>query len=565
MKSAWSKSVSQTVIVGPAYCVPAGFFKGTLKIGPVYKRDVQVKLFQTNTTSDFYPKLVSRLEGLRMLTHENVLFPDHHDYDVKEEAYLVAFSHRNQSLKDFVQSSLPLPTEQLELSKQILSGLTFLTEKNIFEVDLEPDQIHLFQGHQPCPSVRLSFDFKQFMGSDTSLFSTVEEEDLKKASVSIYFIFTGKENRVYELEDLHLIPGLEVRILIQALQHGLSAKEALKSPAFHTIGQKLEAMNKLNEAIKALDASNREKLAKGEATDETIFSDLEENPELLMGDQISWFYGLDCHLQKEFCLYGAGYNIASFADLLRFIRNLVAHAGQNPHTIMEVFGKSHVSSEEIFDYFSEKFPHFYLRLFHIHQKLLHKDFFVDDVYLKEYKLYENSEMKLLTDKGTSKVLPKNNLIHLDIEGEATICSLTIKPVKADAPSSLLYGEIVLDAVKEVLVSKWPSTKLSCISIQANGSKIFPKSKLLEGSTIKVIRHALLVNLPQISEEIEVEYPPKSTVSLIQSFSCKHFRDSGKLITTDNLKVYLNGVELSPTQTLESLAISAGYFMEVLHD
>ena len=81
----------------------------------------------------------------------------------------------------------------------------------------------------------------------------------------------------------------------------------------------------------------------------------------------------------------------------------------------------------------------------------------------------------------------------------------------------------------------------------------------------MIRHALLVNLPQISEEIEVEYPPKSTVSLIQSFSCKHFRDSGKLITTDNLKVYLNGVELSPTQTLESLAISAGYFMEVLHD
>ena len=73
--------------------------------------------------------------------------------------------------------------------------------------------------------------------------------------VSIYFIFTGKENRVYELEDLHLIPGLEVRILIQALQHGLSAKDALKSPAFHTIGQKLEAMNKLNEAIKALDAS----------------------------------------------------------------------------------------------------------------------------------------------------------------------------------------------------------------------------------------------------------------------------------------------------------------------
>ena len=80
-------------------------------------------------------------------------------------------------------------------------------------------------------------------------------------------VFTGLEKFHFDLDDLTLIPQIVHRVLIWALEHGLKAQDALKSQAFHGIGQKLEAMNKLNEAIKADQAINKEKHSKGEPID----------------------------------------------------------------------------------------------------------------------------------------------------------------------------------------------------------------------------------------------------------------------------------------------------------
>merc|ERR1712015_328125 len=140
----------------------------------------------------------------------------------------------------------------------------------------------------------------------------MEKDDLKNASSCIYFILTGIEKAsIIEDRDLDLIPIIELRVLILALQLGLRAEDALKSPVFYTIGDKLETINKLNEMVKAVEASNREKELKGEPMDQTVFDDLEENHELMKGNHSSWFNDLSLHLQVTYGLFGHGYNIAS--------------------------------------------------------------------------------------------------------------------------------------------------------------------------------------------------------------------------------------------------------------
>ena len=64
--------------------------------------------------------------------------------------------------------------------------------------------------------------------------------NLWEGQLTLSPISSGVETSTFQIEDLQRIPQIELRILIQALQKGLRAEDALKSPAFHSTVKKLE-------------------------------------------------------------------------------------------------------------------------------------------------------------------------------------------------------------------------------------------------------------------------------------------------------------------------------------
>merc|ERR1712176_588369 len=112
----------------------------------------------------------------------------------------------------------------------------------------------------------------------------------------------------------------------------------------------------------------------------------------------------------------------------------------------------------------------------------------------------------------------------------------------------------------------PSSRSNCFIIQnLNDKLIDQRSRVLDNSIIKVARQVLTICLPQIMEDIKIEYHMQGTVKLVVKDSCKFFNSYGISVEPENLKVFFNGRLLSESERLKSLAISAGYVMEVFHD
>jgi hypothetical protein len=161
--------------------------------------------------------------------------------------------------------------------------------------------------------------------------------------------------------------------------------------------------------------TNQEKAKTGEATDEKIFNELEENAESLFGNQGTWFQNLHPSLKSAYGTFGAyGYIICLVSELMRFSRNIFAHAGQNPKAMEQTLGTRKPSNEQIFNYFAARFPLFYLHILYIYRKAtLSLEEFNDDAYLAEFKKYANSQSQLKMDSGDLVSLQKTN----SVEGE----------------------------------------------------------------------------------------------------------------------------------------------------
>ena len=557
-------SQQKLISINKDVVIPGGFYQGTLKVGLTSKRDVQVKLIMNMSDNQV---LMMRLEELRCLNHNNILAPDHHDYDRKEDAYMVTFSHRVQSVREYVQSTPQLSdTEKMDLCKQILTGLSFLALKNIHGVDLFPDEIHLFKNHKESPNLRLSFDIERSTVTDQNTLSTMEKEDLKKACIGIYWIMTKLDKITFMMEDLQRIPQVALRILILALLKGLRAEDALKSPAFHDTGYKMEIINKLNDKVKAITAANRVKQSRGEPVDNAIFVDLEDNLELMMGDKNCWFHGVSSYLQTAYGLRATGYNIVAYADLLRFVRNIIAHPEEAQDAIEKTLRCTDITNEQIFEYFAKRFGYLYLRSFYVFQKFQHNNLFKDDLFLKESKLYEKAQIKFEEDMGRVKNLSKTNSIKLEIEGETNIRIILPKPDKLNEPRSIVKGEALLAAIEEETRSIWPTLSINCFSItDTGGNQIQSKSRVLEDSTIKVSRQVLIISLPQIPDEIEVQYQRTFTVKWVCGKACQRFHKIGNPVEMQNLKAFQDGIELSKDKRLESLPITSPFTLEVKHN
>ena len=103
------------------------------------------------------------------------------------------------------------------------------------------------------------------------------------------------------------------------------------------------------------------------------------------------------------------YNICSYVDLLRIIRNIFAHSHENPAAMKAQFGLDQPSPDDIFITLSKQFPYFYLHSWFCFTSLFkQRQQAHSKVFAKTYQDYEDKMCQRGLSEGTLASLQENS-------------------------------------------------------------------------------------------------------------------------------------------------------------
>ena len=131
------------------------------------------------------------------------------------------------------------------------------------------------------------------------------------------------------------MPDTESGVLMLSLQDVFSTKEALESGPFHS-GEKRRSM--------LIELSALLKREKSQRKNSKMVTEAEENAPLVIGGCGTWTHSLHPQFLKEFAVSNL-YNVSSYADLLRIIRNTIEHCHENPNAMTAQLGVTHPDPE----------------------------------------------------------------------------------------------------------------------------------------------------------------------------------------------------------------------------
>ena len=300
----------------------------------------------------------------------------------------------------------------------------------------------------------------------------------------VYFFMTWTTNgRKLQLDDFLDSSDIEMGILILALQEGLSPREALLTPPFQNEMKKKSLLEELNCFIKNLkgETSKRARIAQAKAREK-----LERNSPLVIGGKGAWNVGVMADILSDFASNGGRrYDIVTFADLLRIIRNIFQHGHENPKAMLAAFGRANPSAMEMMEKFHALFPFLYLH-----------------------------SLSCFTELVDQRSVPK---LYLDIfdKFETELCNRgmadgSILPLKRDSKIILSFESADLDATKAEIVLEGRTH--SCVDFYVD---VFPQ--LLKMSTRlwpDVPSESLLVRCCDRTIQI---HKPTAEVNMIRSF------------------------------------------------
>jgi hypothetical protein len=524
----------------------------------------------------------------RKLDHPNVLrLSSYTTMWIPQRIGILFYEKTDCSLRERLQRARmgDLITNKNDLIKQLLSALEHIHTGTLCHLQLTLDKIFVKDGSDGACAIKIGdFSKAQFVTPtnevedvtsalvdvDDSVNTVSPNVDMEASANIIFSILTSEEKEVIREEDLEIIPEVEYRVLILALQNGLSAPSALISPAFDPIIARVVEMGKLNEMTKEIYARNQEKVKAGEPTDDTVFNQLEENAELVIGGQGAWFEELDPPLQQEYGMFGTyGYVICFVIELLRLTRNIFAHSNQNPDAMEKALGTNTPSHEQIYEYFSKKFSFFYLHTLYVYRKTTQiATEFEQDIYLKLFKAYETRTC--MNGKASADILSLRKTNQLQVkfqaEPEPAVVSLSIDPDTDGFPYTVLPGKQILPIVYAECKHIWPDMPTSLVNIKdSKGERIHHGSRVLEGSTIQVVKLELIIRVPQLlidssdpadppmPLQFNIEFKNTTNVRAIKGLVISKLPpDLKKKVNAKKVTVSFKGLTLNLTQNLASL-------------
>ena len=464
------------------------------------------------------------------------------------------------------------PLNALDISHQLIIGMDFLHTRDspISHGGLDVKNVFLnMEAIEQKWIVKIG-NFSQAKivkpGRDTpedDLTMSLLKDDMHSVARIVFFLLKGKvvENEV-SLEELAVMDAYDVhlRLLIIALQRGLTASDALLCPTFEPMSQKVTVLSELNGLIK--------KLKKNEKNMSQFKVKAAKNGRLVIGGQGAWNKLLEPVVMEEFGLDRNNHDITSFVSLLRIIRNILQHP-EAKDTMMAICGKLEPNSEEILVPLLQRFPWFYPHsLFSLHRHIDHQPSRpLPSLFTSCYSEFED----LVCEYGIQRqaLQPLQTKSYYTVQYDCVVGSESQQLVALDNPQSCIYpneGDIArtmamlrekagdsgtLPLGKHVIkfngkVQKEPFA----LKNKSLGDQGKPQVSVPEGTVVAVMKPEIQIEIPQKGLKDIIPILPYQTSKIIKGFAVKKtkkewlYKDlivswDGATLTDDQLIVELD--------------------------
>ena len=253
------------------------------------------------------------------------------------------------------------------------------------------------------------------------------------------------------MEDLPNPPtdhDIEMHVLMLSLQEGLAASEALLTPPFQHELKKKSVLEELNAFLKQIKCERNKKI---NLSPSKPLQEAEKNARLVIGGGGAWNVLLNEKLLHEFAANkGYGYNLVSYADLLRIIRNIFQHGHEEPETMLAAFGTENPSPTQMMRHFCQLFPFFFPHSVSCFAKCFERrPDSVPELYVRIYDQLEEAICARGIADGMLKPMKKRSNFTLRFESlREKVVEEVFEVDNAKTPSSCL--DVFVDVVPKLM-------------------------------------------------------------------------------------------------------------------
>ena len=322
---------------------------------------------------------------------------------------------------------------------------------------------------------KIESNYVDVMVMDTSLIQVPiasTAEVCKALAQLVYFLKTWKilEHKL-KLEDFLHSSDMEMDILMLALQEGLTPAEALLTPPFQHELMKKTILEELNAFLK-LQKCEKSKKGKGNHSLK-VLEDVERNSALIIGGEGAWNVKFASEVLNDFASNnGYGYNLTSFADLLRIIRNIFQHGHECPEAMLPTFGTTKPSPTQIMNNFFNHFPFLYTHSVSCFEKLFdERQDSVPKLYVEIYDKFESAVCAWGLQDGTIRPLKEKSIIKVSFESATEDAVEQIVTLEGQTCSCVDVFRDIIPVIIEKANELWKEIPLETLIIRSCSKSI----------------------------------------------------------------------------------------------
>ncbi|CAO1401108.1 unnamed protein product [Diamesa hyperborea] len=336
-------------------------FAGTLN-----SRDVAIRVIK----KEFSSEAIKESELLSKLEHHENIIKFHFKLEDLDYIYIIT-EHYKTSLEDYVEKSeKDKEFGDEEICLQLTKAVDFLHKQNVLYLNLNPENIHIVgsRGVLKAKLTNFRFDSPSIDGFNAPEFNSKNEKygfptDIYMLGCLFYYIITNglklpnfmhkkQQSKIFDklnkyqakckTSDVVLCFDITLQMLWFNKSDRALIKTVLEHPFFWTTEKLLTYI--IDVAVRI------------EEKDKNFYKRLETNSKVVVGKD--WSRGLNgiyLELSK-----GRVYNTSSVVDLVKVLRNQIAHT--NSSKVAETMGSN---KEDLLYYFLEMFPHLIPHLYRV--------------------------------------------------------------------------------------------------------------------------------------------------------------------------------------------------------
>ena len=295
---------------------------------------------------------------------------------------------------------------------------------------------------------------------------TSTADHAKALALLVYFVKMWRnQSQQLEIKDFLDAKDIEMNMLMLALQERLTPEEALLTPSFQNELTKKTILEELNAFIKQLKCEKSKNVK--------VLEEVERNSSLSIGGEGLWNVKLAREIQDEFAINnGNSYDLVSFADLLRIIRNIFQHGHECPKAMLAAFGTKHPSPTQMMSKFFDQFPFFYLHSLSCFTKMFEsRPDSVTQLYIDVYVRFETTLCNRGLVDGTIRSLKEHSVIKVSFESATEDAVEHVINIHGKTRSCVDVFVDLIPKISKKALELWRDVSLDSLVIRSCGKDI----------------------------------------------------------------------------------------------